>query len=138
MLSREETIAIPTLPENSPLKLSWIESADPAKVVYHEGDSFEAQITTRVSDLNYVVVCNSRSIVANGKVATSNRISVPIRSGMNGVCSLIVFKIEQPSPKIDLMMFMAESRSCPSPVSTLSILQSNWSFSTERLLRRPN
>ncbi|KAI6232244.1 A2M domain-containing protein [Aphelenchoides besseyi] len=133
VLSREETIAIPTLLDSSNLKMSWIESADPAKVVYHEGDSFEAQITTSISDLNYVVVC-SQTLVANGRVSASNRISVPIKSGMNGVCLLTVYKIESPKPKLDLWLFLAESSSCPMTYSA-SVSKSEVAVNQELTLR---
>jgi hypothetical protein len=105
------------LDDSSALKLSWIESSDPAKVLYYEGDAFEAHITSGVRDVNYVVVCDSKRIVASGKVPDSNRISLQIQNGMSGVCMLYVYKIENPKAKLDMWLFMAETNACPSTVS---------------------
>lgn len=115
-LSREEIIAIPTLNDSSALK-SWLESADPAKILYYEGDVFEAHVKSGVRDLNYVVLCDSKRVIASGKVSDSNLISLSIQNGMKGVCMLYVYKIENPKTKLDMLMFMAEAGSCPSNVS---------------------
>lgn len=103
--------------DSSALKLSWLESSDPAKILYYEGDVFEAHVVGGVRDLNYIVVCDSKQVVVSGKVPDSNKISVPIQNGMKGVCMLYAYKIESPEAKLDMLLFMAESGSCPTDVS---------------------
>jgi hypothetical protein len=95
---------------------------DPAKILYYEGDVFEAQVTSGVRDINYIVICESRKVVASGNVPDSNRISLQIQNGMKGVCMLYVYKLENPSTKLDMLLFMAESGSCPSEVSFIIFL----------------
>lgn len=104
------------LDENSSLKLSWIESTDPAKILYYEGDILEAHVTSGVRDLNYVVLCDSKRVIASGKVPDSNKISLTIENGMKGVCMLYVYKMENPKTKLDMILFMAESGSCKNEV----------------------
>jgi hypothetical protein len=108
------------LDENSSLKLSWIESADPAKILYYEGDVLEAHVTSGVRDLNYIVLCDSKRVIISGKVPDSNKISLTIENGMRGVCMLYVYKIENPKTKLDMILFMAESGSCPNEVNQLN------------------
>lgn len=111
-------MAIPMLDDNSTLKLSWLEPTDPAKILYYEGDVFEAHVTSGVRDLNYIVLCDSKRVVASGKVPDSNLISVQIQNGMKGVCMLYAYKWENPKTKLDMLLFMAESGSCPSEVNS--------------------
>ena len=114
--SDTELLTIPNVKSANAFLLNLINPLE--KVKYREGDRLVAKIKTGRA-LNYLVLCNSKHVIATGVVRDDGLVAFDITSRMEGFCVLVVYGITNTwfsRTKSDFWLFFVEKQNCQPPV----------------------
>ncbi|KAK6044106.1 hypothetical protein COOONC_18389 [Cooperia oncophora] len=113
MVSRTKVLLLPNMEGVTSLEPSWIEVPS-LRGSYSVGDRLQATVPKRVArSLNYLVICNSRSIVTTGQVRGGCRddgaLIIKVTSAMVGHCALFVYSMDAKATA-DMVQFHVKDR----------------------------
>ncbi|KAK6044110.1 hypothetical protein COOONC_18384 [Cooperia oncophora] len=109
MVSRTKVLLLPNMEGVTSLEPSWIEVPS-LRGSYSVGDRLQATVPKRVArSLNYLVICNSRSIVTTGQVRDDGALIIKVTSAMVGHCALFVYSMDAKATA-DMVQFHVKDR----------------------------
>ncbi|KAK6033428.1 hypothetical protein OSTOST_00334, partial [Ostertagia ostertagi] len=109
MKSRTKLLLLPNIEGVASLEPSWLEVPS-LRPSYFVGDRLQATVPKRVArSLNYLVVCNSRSVVTSGQVRDDGALIIKVTTAMVGHCALFVYSVEMKATT-DMIQFNVKDR----------------------------
>ncbi|KAK5964461.1 hypothetical protein GCK32_016289, partial [Trichostrongylus colubriformis] len=107
--SRAKALLLPNVEEVKSLEPSWIEVPS-FRASYFVGDRIQVTVPKQVArSLNYLVVCNSRTVASTGQVRDDGLLKIKVTTGMVGHCGLLVYSMDAKAAT-DMVQFSVKDR----------------------------
>lgn len=107
--SRQITLMVPSFRYSAAVNFSWITFSPPVMSIFNVGDKFSANLPVELSEsLNFLVVCNGRTITTAGRVRDDGKINFEVTPDMVSQCVLYVFKFHG-DLQTDMLLFFVEN-----------------------------